>query len=1180
MFNTQIQLGDLGYLDIAENVPMPLNFGIAEIRDISKRKGAFSKTIEVAGTANNNELLGYLFDVNVSDSSFNINLKQPCTILQNGVPVMNGNLQLISVNKLAPSSFGLDEQVTYSVLVKDGSADFYSTMQEKRLQDLTGFTQYNHEYTLSSITATSAFTVDNAYTYILPWKSSTAYEVSDFAPAIYAKKYFDEIFQQNGFTYTWDSLEDCDFHKLVIPYNGDVPQVNNELYNFRAGFETGSTDNLVVSASTIINGPIAFFPFTGPIAGFGTSEEQLIFDDDTTSPPNFDNGNNYNSVTSTYVSNVNSTIEFKTKYNFQVDIISPVNAIFLSNDAGATNPSFNIRLSTIVKESGGFEIVTPFYNDSFQAVIIGINSGTTFVTDGNTGELSALFDMYVGNSYEVSLRADFLFNGVWYASGTTTPLTQAEIPYINISTRIDPTDYKNNSFSANLSGILNEGQLVEMENFIPKKIKQKDFIKGVATLYNLFITPDPDNQNNLIIETRNDYYDSGNILDWTSKLNINNNIRLDFLPDLQDKRLTLTYKQDKDEWNTQYELATGEIYGQVEYTFETEFTQSNKQIETIFSPTPIVINSNGLLVPAIVNKNPKNNIRLLIHNGWVDGRWFYNEPLTSETSFLSLLTTYPQALHLDDPFNPTIDINFEQPDYFYYSNYETVTNNNLYNKYWSRFVNQIETGKLMTATFYLNEADIQGLDLRDKIWVHDSYWNINRIIDYNGNGNGLTKVELISVDEGLKFEPTVFNRNDVNSGVVDVGPKNNWINNLVSLQQGPSQNTFGTIVTNTPVLGDGNLIQGGTDSSLILGNNNNYSGISGIVVGDDNNVQGNNLFVFGGSGLTITGDSQAIFNVPVSATTISATTIFVGGSATPIEAQVMIPGTSGTDSVRQVASLTDATGDAAFATGIDTFATGNNSASFNDQTIASGVGASAFGAGSQAQGDYSHAEGILTIASGNHSHSEGNATTASGLNSHAEGNGTLASGLNSHAEGIATEAIGINCHAEGNGSIAGGFASHAAGNESRTSYDGEFASSALITGLAGESQYGTVDGAVTTNNATPTNLDFLGAGALANGWSPNPAVLIGGDIACSFTYQMVCFNDTTNDARLITGSGLIKWIGGTPTLVFATIPTNVGDIGLAAVTATPVASGNGLQFQVTGIAATVLRWKVRVDYNY
>ena len=94
---------------------------------------------------------------------------------------------------------------------------------------------------------------------------------------------------------------------------------------------------------------------------------------------------------------------------------------------------------------------------------------------------------------------------------------------------------------------------------------------------------------------------------------------------------------------------------------------------------------------------------------------------------------------------PTFDINFGVCDYYFYST-SVLTNNNLYNLYWRRTVNQINVGKMLVASFHLTESDIQTLKLNDKIRIDNSWWNINKVMDYNANNEALTKVELISID--------------------------------------------------------------------------------------------------------------------------------------------------------------------------------------------------------------------------------------------------------------------------------------------------------------------------------------------------------------------------------------------------------------------------------------------------
>jgi hypothetical protein len=52
----KIQLAT-GYLDVKEGTAFPLTFQVGDIRDISKRKGSFSKTITLVGINNKNDQL-------------------------------------------------------------------------------------------------------------------------------------------------------------------------------------------------------------------------------------------------------------------------------------------------------------------------------------------------------------------------------------------------------------------------------------------------------------------------------------------------------------------------------------------------------------------------------------------------------------------------------------------------------------------------------------------------------------------------------------------------------------------------------------------------------------------------------------------------------------------------------------------------------------------------------------------------------------------------------------------------------------------------------------------------------------------------------------------------------------------------------------------------------------------
>ena len=215
MYNVRIQL-ETGYLDVKEDTAFPLNFGVADIRDISQKAGAFSKTITLLGTKNNHDLLGHYYDVNIEDGTFNIDTLTKCTIVQNGIPILaDANVQLISVNKVQTND-GYEQGIEYSVLVKDQTSTFFTKLDNKELKDID-YSDLNHVINSTNVYASFTNDVTDGYKYGLNWSADNIYPLKEFAPAIYAKTYFDRIFAASGFNYTWATFQACRFDKCIIP---------------------------------------------------------------------------------------------------------------------------------------------------------------------------------------------------------------------------------------------------------------------------------------------------------------------------------------------------------------------------------------------------------------------------------------------------------------------------------------------------------------------------------------------------------------------------------------------------------------------------------------------------------------------------------------------------------------------------------------------------------------------------------------------------------------------------------------------------------------------------------------------------------------------------------------------------------------------------------------------------
>ena len=351
-----------------------------------------------------------------------------------------------------------------------------------------------------------------------------------------------------------------------------------------------------------------------------------------------------------------------------------------------------------------------------------------------------------------------------------------------------------------------------VNEFIPQKIKQSDFIKAIFQMYNLYAYPNTNQPNELILVSRDEWYDAGAEKDWSTKLAKDKEQQLIFLPDLQKKKLKLTYKEDTDTANVTYTQATAEIYGQLEYTFDNEYVKDTDTKELLFSPTPVSKTTFDAYVPMINGIAPNNNIRILYDAGTKNCLPYYI--YENETTGIQALT-YPQTGHFNDALTPTFDINFGVCDYYFYST-SVLTNNNLYNLYWRRTVNQINVGKMLVASFHLTESDIQTLKLNDKIRIDNSWWNINKVMDYNANNEALTKVELISIDTEIDLANfTIPSSIFVGDQSVSTAGKGD----VVIIRDNSNVNLS---VGNVEVYGKGNVI-GQNLKGIVIGDNQTVS---------------------------------------------------------------------------------------------------------------------------------------------------------------------------------------------------------------------------------------------------------------------------------------------------------------------------------------------------------------------
>ena len=445
-----------------------------------------------------------------------------------------------------------------------------------------------------------------------------------------------------------------------------------------------------------------------------------------------------------------------------------------------------------------------------------------------------------------------------------------------------------------------EGSVILGTDFLPKDMTCKEFLRNIIKMFNLHIESDKQIEKKYYIEPRDDYYYTGDngstdYVDWTDKLDPNT-VDITPLGELLSRYYTFTNKPETDYWNKRFKDERGRDYMTYKKDIVNDFLKNETKIDTTFGSTVMINNPEGsdVVMPAVlqiqdgVYKPASNSApRVLI---WVGKRPYtsgkgssainlgvipngkYGWELLSSVAVAILASAtssnyelYPYAGTCDSPEDPYYDINWyniESGDFVYWD-YARFTDNNLYNKYWSNFINEVSdpASMVVKASFHLTPKDIYSLDFR-KIYVVDGvYYRLQKVIDYNPVNETMTKVELLklraptrfrpnSVSIGEPFESFTDNTRPIPYTVVSTSPK------VKSIRDGEYTNILPSgmgSAASIQVKGAGNWV--GDSKNISIFGNECYIG-----AGSNNiNIQSSGVFVSGGvSNVSVIGTDKIV----------------------------------------------------------------------------------------------------------------------------------------------------------------------------------------------------------------------------------------------------------------------------------------------------------------------------------
>jgi len=682
-------------VDTMGGTDIAITFTIDDITDITKRRGSFSKTIELPNTTTNASLFKFAYNVQSFVGGFQPNKKIRAAMWEDGVQVFSGAMQLLSMSKTKGD-------VTYEVGMFSEDVSLFQDIQNNLLVNTAGVTGMNHTFTSAHVSATWTASGASGYVYGLvdSYGATDVITQGWFAipywkmgPSIYVKKMVDLIFAQAGYRYSSNFFNSTLFKKLVIPYSaGTIP--------------------------VTLSGSNTFAQTTGNINAFGTSFTKAFFQNDSVAPY-YDRSGYWVASSSTFVAPTLPT-RWNVSFSFKPATTSPLSRDsqgvlrLLDIDTSGTIASQTVILSITTNSSAVFQnvqlrenqrVIVEYRED--RNALTTLPSGSTIlweclenpqsigVVDMRTAlpadvkqsdllvDLQKMFNLYfMPDAQDPKLLYIEPFKD-FYSSGVVDWTQKVDENQEQVLTNGDPNQYKSLVF-----------KYKDMGDYLSKTYKSSNPLAKEGYGGRQFLTQNFYGKSEFVCETMAGTLIPGSFT--TDKV-------IGRAWDLEGSTASGTVKQ----LNTGYRLAQ---YNSIAQGTTSWFYQTG--VSGSFATGEYVAN-----VPFVSHiDNPYAPTEDLAFG--IPRQVFYNAVNASGTPI-------------------------------------TYTNNNLYNKYWLNYITETTSKEALQLelTVVLNCVDIYQLDFRKPIYYNGIRWRLLEIRDYTVGEAKPCRVTLRRILNLAEFVP-------------------------------------------------------------------------------------------------------------------------------------------------------------------------------------------------------------------------------------------------------------------------------------------------------------------------------------------------------------------------------------------------------------------------------------------
>ena len=713
---------DSGYvwLDLYETEPIKLTLSIEDITDTSARS-VFSRSFRLPSTGNNNKFFKHAFMIEGVD--FDVTVRKAATVLVDGNEFRSGHVRLQKIYRNKSK-----DSIEYEIVFMGETRDFATALSDKKLKDLD-LSSYDHDLNYTNI--------------VNSWQA----------------------YPEGGLT---DGLFNGDILYPLVDF-GDregEPRVKYSKSQNGGGF------NFSANALT----PTFFRPMIRAKALWDKIFEESGF---------------------TYTSNIANDPGFTQLYvsawGNDPDNVVEVDGSANTLDVGLTDDYFISGTDTILWDN---EILDP--NDNYNPLTgiytvpettVANNYIVNVIVDGNTrGEAG-------GGSVRVSLfvntvEVDFTTHTIpintdrrWYSSmSIDQALTAGDQIKIVVeeSGDVDRTLIHTGSYMRIPQA---EGD-VGIAVFFDDEYKQIDFIKDMITKFRLVMAPDVNNDKNFIIDPWVNYIGSGDLFDWTDKVDHSRDLQIEPIFFSQTDRLEFKDKEDKDFINERNVAKYKETFGTLKFDSGNDLLIGSRDITTGFAPTPLsqidgAKDSNFLLpkiysveteavdednqgetITEFVREPIKPVTRLLFYNGLMTqtgtddfgvavGSWYLENGVATAQNSFPMISYWQTFDATTGPADDTINLNWQiERGYAYdFASVDFTKGVGMFDQFWAEYIANIynKFARRLTCYVVLEPVDLQRLSFDDVIFIDGTYYRPEKIMDAVVGQKSIVKVELIKL---------------------------------------------------------------------------------------------------------------------------------------------------------------------------------------------------------------------------------------------------------------------------------------------------------------------------------------------------------------------------------------------------------------------------------------------------